>query len=60
MTIVLHEKTSGNITGHIVQENPFRVYTTKIYNNGSLVYKNYFQTFESAKKALNRNMKKYE
>lgn len=59
MSITLYEKRCGNLSGEVRQNKYENTFEACIYYYGKTVYKNHFSTFENAKRAVNRNMKKY-
>ena len=59
MSITLYEKRCGDLYGEVSQNKYEKTYEASIYYLGGRIYVNYFSTFENAKRAVNRNMKKY-
>jgi len=59
MSITLFEKQSGNLSGIIRFEKDSPLYHVYISYFGQRIYSNAFPTMEKAKRALQRNMKRY-
>lgn len=60
MSVVIFQKKVGNLVGEIYLEKDSNLFNVSIWYIGhASIYNNYFITYENARRALNRNMKKY-
>lgn len=60
MSIAIFLKEVGNLYGGIYRDKDSNVFRVSIwYKSKTRVYNNYFITYENARRALNRNIKKY-
>lgn len=59
MSITLFEKRCGDLCWEVRQNKYEKTWQALIAYHGRTIYANWFSDFESAKRAVNRNMKKY-
>ena len=59
MSITLYEKRCGDLYGEVRRNKGENTWQALIAYHGKIIYTNWFSDFENAKRAVNRNLKKY-